>query len=1417
VKAGDLLSADLLNGLGGIEQGLRRRRALGRAGVIAGLLVASVEVALVIGKSGSWAALKGLGWKKLAADWYTIVPPFLLAAALVLFVAARFWIRESRSPFRYTCRLVPFDAVAPTPKDSLPWLRHDLSELLNDRIGRLSFLEDEPSAPEAWEAHVHIAGSYLIREDGTEDLDGNLRQFIELTPRVRIGGPDAAESLAHTVRYEICDAACRRGPKRPFQLGRDDYDKILERVYFSIATRLYKQIREDVDRKIALLPTRYLRATAYLHEAEDYARSNTLDAYDDAQTLYEKARQLYDLSARPLPTPRLRRIGALCARPVRGLVALPRRLLARLVLRFAKRDAMLARTEVGLANVLITRRALAQLSGRRVNHIFAARQVAECARNRLVHLTKIGYPGALESLFDARVTLALVWHYLGSDARAERELDLARSSVPERAEQNAPYLFATALLEPRLTFALSLLRRAVELSPRFEVAQFERAKRAETMWHMRPRLEKTVAESVLEQYTNVVKINPGNIQAWASLGHTHWLLGELEEAEADYVRGLEYKQIKRETFVAGLNYGLARIAAERGRFTEAYGHYVASTTASVGEGVAHENWAENHNSAVRTTAMLERFEAYVRRTGRELHKNVFGETPEEMRILRSVEAFVKNDYGEACFNFFLRTGDWAYFEKARREFRKARKRNSTYVIPPYNLCLLERSIGRYREAGEHIRVVLQQEPKWPEAVLERMVVDALDSRDPVQTRDQLEQETLDIQEHLTELERQRSEIQAGGRAPSKREFGDIVSAHRTLSAIPLGADATEIAAAGSTMADISAEIEAKKRELARHSDRLGEVRKMLADRAAQLTRDVHDLVPHEWLWRAEEGRWEFRWKVLRAAPTGNHSWDNDFGDIHVRALGTWAMTRAFSRVDRTEGGPLSRGRRTVALLHHLETHYSPDDLGVLFARRELTDDPSLAERMGDLVARSLAFDPAHFGLLLWADVNLSVEGEELSKKRRKAFEDALNQRDVIPPVLVWLGVKLEDLEAYEAALRAYEKAAKSTYADTDQARIRIGLARSRWALGRYPDAVESLEAVPKDELPWRADLVHALSVRGQIWSPGESANDRTGEPSPQASAEGRSRWRGLRIRWGGGARSNGLRTAADGQSEFAELPDERDEGYRTLVTWLLHEQQARIASGDTAGAGDAAHGLISLAETRYAQTAPSRTGPLPPAFGPGFELGAESAGGSLPLMRRLALEAPSHLFEAGGRDRFWAFVFDEIPALQAAIETETGVPLPNIGIRANDTLAKGTFRVLVNEIPISEGSLADDSGFESMVAAIDTTIREKLEALVSVDDIVRALEGMRLREDAEVRLIDAVLEDDEAKCQLLTTVRVLLARDMRVDLSALLRDLARNGPAPNIEDIVAGMRSRRRVNANGHRQTPSATARLDNSRWSIAR
>src|SRR5206468_911058 len=147
---------------------------------------------------------------------------------------------------------------------------------------------------------------------------------------------------------------------------------LLERVYFSVATEIYRQIREDVQRKIDLLPTSYLRGTAYLREADDYARSNTLDAYAEAATLYANAIREYDRLERIRPSDRWRHRWDRLLRARARLAREVRRRGSRIWPRLARREVLAAKAEVGHANVLLTEFHLAGLSAVRARPAFSA-------------------------------------------------------------------------------------------------------------------------------------------------------------------------------------------------------------------------------------------------------------------------------------------------------------------------------------------------------------------------------------------------------------------------------------------------------------------------------------------------------------------------------------------------------------------------------------------------------------------------------------------------------------------------------------------------------------------------------------------------------------------------------------------------------------------------------------------------------------------------------------------------------------------------------------------------------------------------------------------------------------------------------------------------------------------------------------
>jgi hypothetical protein len=614
--------SDLLKQVEGIESGLRQRQRLGFIGLFATLLQAVVLVA-----NHEWfQTLLQRDWTSLfKAHWPSLLVLGGVIFTLLLSTWARFWIEESKEPFRYTYSIADFKPVL-GPKAEGPQedrlsvqMSHDLSERLNERIKRLALLDEgdsknEPSKTDAdttpkpeivkHKSHIHIRGYYVIRQKPDRQW------FVEVMPRVRIGPLGSPEKLAHPVKFKLPTAdgngrepsvakenenlAETVAPKTPEEMPPlmtpRQYEQILERVYFSVATEIYIQIQEDVKRKVDLLPTNYFRAVALFHEAEDYANSNTLDAYEAARKLYDQSLNYFDPDWKPLPKFFLWKLGQKLYRRLINLWSRLKRKATVVWPRFGRVEVMCARAEIGYANMLLYRRALARLSGQRVNASFDAPLVASKAVERVLGLSE-GVKEREPSLFDAYVTLALAWFYLGSSRAAEKSLNKARALNPVSAEVNSRYLFVSGEVEPRMRSKLHLFRHAVDLDPRFEVAQFSLATQVETLWRTRPSLERNVAESVIKEYDEVLKLNPGNIGAWAKQGYIRWLLAagqaDVQKAREAFEDGREYKEIKRETFVAELDYGLARIAAEEGDFATAYSHYSSAVSAHLAQGIKY--------------------------------------------------------------------------------------------------------------------------------------------------------------------------------------------------------------------------------------------------------------------------------------------------------------------------------------------------------------------------------------------------------------------------------------------------------------------------------------------------------------------------------------------------------------------------------------------------------------------------------------------------------------------------------------------------------------------------------------------------------------------------------------------------------------------------------------------------------------
>lgn len=617
-------SSDLLKQVEGVEDGLSQVKKLGNIGWI-GVATSLITVFVTL-------LSLGLTYRNFVSqDWPYFLLVIIPASFLFLVIWSRFYLKESQQPFRYTFSTTDLKPVSGTKKEQkLAWLSHDISDKLNERIRRLSLLEDDKVKEDEGKdkSHIHISGYYGYHKR-PED-----KWYLEVMPRVRIGPPGSEETLAHRVVFPVKGnpqtsnptqargaAQASKSESPPAGICEDEYERLCEWVYFSVASEIYLQIRKDVGKKIKMLPTEHFRAVAFLHEAEDYAKSNTLYAYDEAAKLYEEAILRFDPSEKPKPKSIWR---LSCWRVTRGLCRLMKKLrlvLARIWVRMAREDVMCIRAEIGCANMLLYRRSLASLSGMRPNTIYKARTYVERAIGQLGKLPQ-DIPNIDDIRFDAYVTSALCYHFLRCTKEPEEDLKKAQGFKPLRAETDARYLLVAGLLsegkwdENTLRQQLHLYQRAVENEEEtgFEVAQFTRAWALEQLWRNRPPLQRNVAEMISREYREVLKINPGNIIAWANLGYMYWLLGskeDIQNAEEFFEHGREYKEIKRETFIAELDYGCTRIAAERGDFAEAYEHYSNGVSALLAKGYSYapggygSYWFNPINKSI-----MERFENY---------------------------------------------------------------------------------------------------------------------------------------------------------------------------------------------------------------------------------------------------------------------------------------------------------------------------------------------------------------------------------------------------------------------------------------------------------------------------------------------------------------------------------------------------------------------------------------------------------------------------------------------------------------------------------------------------------------------------------------------------------------------------------------------------------------------------------------
>lgn len=771
----DLLSGKDLDLVTGVENTLRARR---RAGTVTIVVTAVLQVALLVGNSQYLQKVANFLGRLIIGprhnllgglQLYELIGILILILGVAVFVLTR-WsrvlLKETGEPFRYTFWIDAFRPISGNDSSALKLagfdiLQYDLRERLNFRIRRLSLLDDTAShfndkQRQGLIAHIHIAGDYAVRENRARE--GKAKDIVvRVMPRVRIGPPGQAETLTTPVEIRLTAPEPIQGN---VYLDSAAYERIIEQSYSRIAQEIYKRIKADLRDKVTLFPTAYMRAVALYHEAQDFERSNTIDAYDYALELYRESNRYFDT----------RLLGPLS----RALTRVP-------LLWLVRKNSLLmeAQAKVGYARCLIYRRAISAISGRYQNPLFVIpdtinkvigqlervnRRLVDprlrieesstedpgspdvsklLLRNRfkqlLTYLTFVGDTPTRrweklnerlrETLFQAYSVGALSYAYLDASQRAKSYLKNARAIAPRLCEQNALWLLAAAECEVDLDSKLQWLERAAEQDPEFEIALYCRAFFTEMRLRLRNEIERGRIENVITYYNRVLELNPANIGALAATGYLWWLMGDLKKARERYEEGLEVKAIVSQTFIGDLNYGLARVVAEEGDPVRAFQLFSQALSADPAVGAFSKGSHTQQVSAFfeyigpDMLARFDKYEATVRRTDEEsLAEDATrgdGQGEPASKTRRAVYGYVLNDCGNAYLNTFFRCGEERYADRAVALFERAIQTHPDNCAAYFNLDQAYswswKWVNRVEECLEKARKLA---PAWSQLAIE---------------------------------------------------------------------------------------------------------------------------------------------------------------------------------------------------------------------------------------------------------------------------------------------------------------------------------------------------------------------------------------------------------------------------------------------------------------------------------------------------------------------------------------------------------------------------------------------------------------------------------------------------------------------------------------------------------------------------
>jgi FHIPEP family protein len=1055
MKLADLLpSEDQVKLAEDVERQLLTRRR--RGSVYGGLMALLGAIQFVLHtKQETWEGLASFfrtlrdwqwDWDKLQG-----LAPELFGLAVVLlgfgtYLLARrtaFLMHESREPFRYTFSVSPFALIEDTPGERMTvagidrarLLHHDLTEELDSRIGRFMLLdkagEGEANPGQSLKSHVHIEGHIAVREE----RDGTW--VIHVMPRVRIGPEGSPAILAHTVHYPLGKTEGREIALSPLQ-----YAQLVARVYSRVATAIYKQIDADLEGKIALFPTRYRRAVALYYEADDFSRSNTIDAYDRAAKLYRHA--LADLRRSP---------GHWAASL---WIRLP--LFWRLAVPYVH---MRAHIQLGLARCLVARLVISSLTGQASNPIYELAEPLRKLRADMLALHRhfVGYvfdtperrfraylsfPGTWlhrltrseekfdrqrELLFDVFAAEALVYANLQAGRRSNEALSEALATSPPRSETDLTYLWARSANESGRETKLSLLRRILERYPNFQIAQFDVARLIELSFREGDDLSPARAAPVIAEYEKVLRINPGNMSSIAQLGHIHWLIDQPETAARYFNEGMELKGIVPETYVGLLSYGLARVAAEAARFDDSLLHYTEAIS-------AEPSVASNTDSGIRTESryfesiapsIVARYRKFLVCTLGHRRRLRGNGHVEPHGVADAVIGHVYNDFGNACLYFGFRWGDKASLQRSAHAFETALRLNRRCAVINYNLTIARGWTGEENPVKDS-EVVADAMPAWQPAATNLLYRSTRECVQRLQElRGRIGGNDRELQLRRNEIAAKRRELDGmkasqQSRAPSTStpppglsradmlgtQLGPGLDAQYKLFELPGDIRALEQKIAEIEIDNKSAH-EALNRHMERWEQRIDETASRILDKT-KLAPLAQFVSPRAW--------WSLGRNPSRASGVDSLldllndrsiRWDR-LDTLDVRALSQWGDALAYYPRQRQSDAAIRLGQ-------HLLDTYAPEDFDIaLWLEQAFTTDVGpaaertpaeengrklLRERCGtiicDRVRQWIESEPAHVYLL-------QLHHEYFRKAEHVAALDrALAQMPLPDRYRAWLG------------------------------------------------------------------------------------------------------------------------------------------------------------------------------------------------------------------------------------------------------------------------------------------------------------------------------------------------------------------------------------------------------------------------------